>query len=71
MLVKSETHKRLNEVKYKQKQEYEQLEEKIARLEQACQEKEDNIKILDSDTAKQYEDVVRAIEAINSIKHKV
>ena len=56
---------------YKQKQEYEQLEEKIARLEQACQEKEDNIKILDSDTAKQYEDVVRAIEAINSIKHKV
>ena len=71
MLVKSETHKRLNEVKYKQKQEYEQLEEKIARLEQACQEKEDNIKILDSDSAKQYEDVVRAIEAINSIKHKV
>ena len=71
MLVKSETHKRLNEVKYKQKQEYEQLEEKIARLEQVCQEKEDNIKILDSDTAKQYEDVVRAIEAINSIKHKV
>ena len=70
-MFKSETHNRLNEIKYKQKQENEQLEEEIARLEQACNEKESNIKILDSDSAKQYEDVVRAIEAINSIKQKV
>merc|ERR1712123_349927 len=66
----SETQSRLNEVKYKQKQECEQLEAEIARLKHACNERERNVKILDNHSAKQYENVVRAIEAINSIKEK-
>merc|ERR1712106_1105287 len=64
----SETQSRLNEVKYKQKQECEQLEAEIARLKHACNERERNVKILDNHSAKQYENVVRAIEAINSMK---
>ena len=47
------------------------LDDKIAELEAACFEREDKIRILDTDSLLQYEQIVHAIEAIRAIKQKV
>ena len=67
----SETLNRLNDIKYEQKQECDVLDEKIAELEAACLEREDRIRILDTESLHQYEQIVNAIEAIGAIKQKV
>ena len=67
----SDTKNELNEIKYEQKLEFDQLEREICLLEAKCIEKEQEIDFLETKSIRQYEQLVQAMESIKIIKEKV
>ena len=67
----SDTKNELDEIKYEQKLEFDQLEREIGLLEAKCIEREQEIDFLETKSIRQYEQLVQAMESIKIIKEKV
>ena len=61
----------MNDIKYEQQQESDELDRKIAEIEHACSKRENEIQHLETGSLQQSDQIVTAIEAIGSIVEKV